>query len=154
MKFEIFLGIEGFMGDRRFAMCLINRGYWLLALPIKTPNSPFELSDHSSHHTRIELLKNESFYLADLSRWGQPGQQQGLFLPFRISSESRKTCAFLVSDFLTIVTQQIHSLRARAVNLFQLSSSSLLARKVSFRSSGISCTVPDKIMTSVIQFHI
>jgi hypothetical protein len=54
-----------------------------------------------------------------LQRCGQPGQQQGLRMPFRILSRPTSMRRFLVSSFLADVTQQIHSFRASGVMLRQ-----------------------------------
>src|SRR5215472_18776799 len=58
-----------------------------------------------------------------LQRCGHPGQQHGLRIPPRILSMPTSMRRFLVSSFLTDVTQQIHSFRASGV----ISAQSLLA---------------------------
>lgn len=75
-------------------------------------------------------------HLAALGRrCGQPGQQHGRFFPALRSACSRLRCAARVSAFLTIVTQQIHSFRARGVSAFQASRTRALpsrAARISF----------------------
>lgn len=83
-------------------------------------------------------------------RWGQPGQQQGRFLPSTISSLNRLICSVRVFSCFTIVVQQIHSLRASGVNLFHFSNSAALERNTCFKSSGTSCTTPSSIAMFVI----
>ena len=80
-----------------------------------------------------------NYFLALTLRWGHPGQQQGRFLPFFKSSCSRSRCSCLVSFFFTIVTQQIHSLRASGVRFSQRAWTSLCLFKTNCRSLGIRC---------------
>lgn len=81
-------------------------------------------------------------------RCGQPGQQQGRRMPFRILSRPTMMRRFRVSSFLADVTQQIHSLRANGVRPAHTpvttGSDSIALRK----SAGILWTVPSAIIGS------
>src|ERR1700739_1155099 len=101
-----------------------------------------------------ECICHLNHFFAFGLRWGQPGQQQGLRFPSRSSSCNLAICSFLVSGFFTIVIQQIHSLRARAVRPFHFSSTFLSEAKTFLKSSGTSCTTPSAIIFIVIAFYL
>mgnify|MGYP003554831982 CR=1 FL=1 len=84
-------------------------------------------------------------------RWGQPGQQHGLRLPRSKSSRSRSICSARVSGFFTIVTQQIHSLRASGVSPFHRSCNFDSPKSTFRKSLGIVCTTPELSITSVMR---
>src|SRR4030065_2540272 len=75
----------------------------------------------------------------------QPSQQQGRRMPSLSSLTVLWTCSFLVSSFLTKVTQQIHSLRARGVRPSHIARACGSEVKASRRSAGILWTVPAAI---------
>lgn len=75
----------------------------------------------------------------------QPAQQQGLRFPSISSKRALSMCCFLVSGFLTEVTQQIHSLRARGVREFHLARAFLSGVNAFRKSAGNLCAVPDEI---------
>lgn len=83
-------------------------------------------------------------------RWIQPYQQQGRRIPSLSSVRVLSTCSFLVSGFLTEITQQIHSLRASAVRSSHAASASGSEVKTSRKSAGILCTTPLDITFLVI----
>lgn len=86
-----------------------------------------------------KIIKSYLKYFCALGlRWGHPGQQQGLFFHFKRSLHKRVICSSLVSCFFTMVTQQIHSLRAKSVRWFHFSSTSGFEFKIFFKSSGSS----------------
>lgn len=91
-------------------------------------------------------------FLAFGLRCGQPGQQQGLRLPLPRSSHKRSMCFLRVSGFLTIVVQQIHSLRARAVRSFQFTRISGFETSASRKSAGTRCTTPEATTTFGMTF--
>lgn len=74
--------------------------------------------------------------------WGHQGRQQGLFFHHQTSSKRREICSTLVSSFFTIVTRQIHSLRASGVRRFRFSATSGCCCNDEIISSGSSCSVP------------
>ncbi len=76
-------------------------------------------------------------------RWVQPIQQQGRRIPCFSSMIVLLTCSFLVSSFLTNITQHIHSLRASGVRSCHLENAAGSADKARLKSKGILCTVPD-----------
>ena len=82
---------------------------------------------------------------------GQPGQQQGRRFPRNKSSCNRTRCSFLVSGFLTIVTQQIHSLRANGVSPFHRAEIFLLESRTSFTSCGSLCRKSVVLVAGIIQ---
>lgn len=84
-------------------------------------------------------------------RCGQPGQQHGRRFPWRKSCCNRSICSARVSGFLTIVTQQIHSLRASGVSPFQSSNSFGTLKNTSFISLGTVWTTPELRVTLVMQ---
>ncbi len=96
---------------------------------------------------RDSYLENQNYILflnhfaAFGLRCGHPGQQHGRFFPSAISERSRSICSVRVSAFFTIVTQQIHSLRARGVRVFHVSRTSWCAISTSRISSGMSWKV-------------
>jgi len=110
-------------------------------------------------HKRIYQTIKYSYYSIPLNHffalsllWGHPGRQHGLRFPARRSSARRTRCSALVSSFFTIVTRQIHSLRANGVREFHTVSNSERAVSTSLRSSGTSCTTPVAMSISVIRF--
>lgn len=74
------------------------------------------------------------FYL-----WMQPGKQHGRRLPSFSSAQARLMWCARVSAFATEIVQQIHSLRARGVRLFQAGMEPAAVR-ASRRSLGRRCT--------------
>ena len=95
----------------------------------------------------LEVPLNHFF--AFVLRCGQPGQQQGFRLPSFNSLTIRSICSILVSDFLTIVIQHIHSLRWIGVRLFQRVSICSLKVNTFVISSGTSCTTPFAILSVI-----
>lgn len=89
-------------------------------------------------------------FLALSRRCGQPGQQHGRFLPARRSSWSLRMWSSRVSCFFTIVTQQIHSFRARGVRAFHFSRTSARSSNTDSRSSGTSCTTHVAISVLIV----
>src|SRR6188474_1908409 len=75
----------------------------------------------------------------------QPYQQQGRRIPSLSSVHVLSTCSFLVSAFLTEITQQIHSLRASGVRSSHAASAFGSEVKVARKSTGILCTTPLEI---------
>jgi hypothetical protein len=69
-------------------------------------------------------------------RWMQPIQQQGRRLPSCSSATVRWIWFFLVSACLTVILQQIHSLRANGVILFQAFSALGAEASAFFKSAG------------------
>jgi hypothetical protein len=74
-----------------------------------------------------------------------PAQQHGRLFPSKSSELTRFTCCFLVSDFLTDTTQQIHSFRASGVMSSQALKVFSDDKIAFFKSSGILCTAPEEI---------
>ena len=87
-------------------------------------------------------------------RCGHPGQQHGLFFPFCSSSQNRRRCSERVVAFLTIVIQQIHSLRARGVSAFHRFKTSFFEVSRARKSLGTRCTVPELIFSVAIRISI
>ena len=87
-------------------------------------------------------------------RWGQPAQQHGRRIPWRILSRPTAIRWVLVSSFLAEVTQQIHSLRASGVisvqTLFTIESESMAFLK----SAGRVCTGPAGVSFLVISNNV
>lgn len=79
------------------------------------------------------------------SRCGHPGQQQGRRLPSFNSHTALSTCSFLVFSCLTVIVQQIHSLRASGVRDSHFSRATLLPVRAFSKSSGIVCATPPEI---------
>lgn len=75
-------------------------------------------------------------------RWIQPIQQQGRRIPSLSSETTRLTCSSLVFCCLTVIAQQIHSLRASGVRLCQASRAAGESVSAFFKSVGNACTVP------------
>src|SRR5690349_2100735 len=90
----------------------------------------------------------------DLSlRWMQPSQQQGLRIPSFSSLIVLLTCSFLVSSFLTNVTQHIHSLRARGVRSSHIASAARSDVSAFRKSAGTLCTTPCEIVLLIVLFY-
>jgi hypothetical protein len=87
-------------------------------------------------------------------RWIHPIQQQGRRIPSLSSARVLSTCSFLVSGFLTEITQQIHSLRDSGVRLFHIESASGSEARASRKSGGTLCTTPVEIFTLLIRFNL
>lgn len=98
------------------------------------------------------FLQNQQYWLC--YRWGQPGQQQGRRFPLISSSRTRSMCCFLVSGFFTDVVQQIHSLRASGVSVFQASRAFGEERSAFFMSAGTLCTTPFAIFDKAIGLNV
>lgn len=75
-------------------------------------------------------------------RCGHPAQQHGRRFPFARSSHVRLMWSRRVSDFFTEITQQIHSLRASGVMLFQAACTASDTKRAARRSSGTLCATP------------
>jgi len=69
-------------------------------------------------------------------RWTQPTQQQGRRTPSNSSVIVRSRWVFLVSAFLLVITQQIHSFRASGVRSSHLSKADLSDDRAVRKSSG------------------
>src|SRR3989344_3828302 len=83
----------------------------------------------------------------------QPIQQHGLRIPSLSSLTVLLICSFLVSSFLTSVTQQIHSLRARGVRSSHKASTALSEVRAFPKSTGILCTTPEGIALFILLFY-
>jgi hypothetical protein len=82
-------------------------------------------------------------------RWTQPIQQQGRRLPSFNSVTVRLIWFFLVSGFLTVILQHIHSLRAIGV-MSSHAARALESELRDFRkSAGNLCAVPPEIFLSI-----
>lgn len=81
----------------------------------------------------------------------QPIQQQGRRFPCCNSAMVRSMWFFRVAACLTVVAQQIHSLRARGVISFQAFNAAGRAVKACFKPAGSLCTVPPGICLVFIQ---
>lgn len=101
-------------------------------------------------HGSVLSLHYLKYFFAFSFRWGQPGQQQGLFLPSIISSCNLLMWFLRVFSCFTIVIQQIHSLRASGVRLFHFFNSVEWESSTCLRSSGTVCTTP----SSMVRFFI
>lgn len=88
------------------------------------------------HRLCYRFFSFENHFLALGLRCGHHGRQQGLRFHASRSSQSLMICSFLVSSFLTIVTQQIHSLRASGVSDSRLLRTSGWFFSVVSKSSG------------------
>ena len=86
-------------------------------------------------------------------RWIQPSQQHGRRIPSLSSVIVLLTCSFLVSSFLTKVTQQIHSLRARGVRSSHIASAALSEVRAFRKSMGNWCTTPAEIVLLISWFY-
>src|SRR5688572_23379572 len=62
-------------------------------------------------------------------------------------------CSFLVSSFLTKVTQHIHSLRARGVRSSHIASAALSEVRAFRKSVGTVCTTPGEIVLLILLFY-
>jgi len=72
----------------------------------------------------------------------QPDQQQGRRLPAISSARVLSMWFFLVSCFLTVIVQQIHSLRASGVIFSHAASAFGLEARALRKSAGILCITP------------
>jgi len=86
-------------------------------------------------------------------RWIQPSQQHGRRIPSLSSVIVLLTCSFLVSSFLTKVTQQIHSLRASGVRSSHIASAALSEVRAFRKSMGNLCTTPAEIVLLISWFY-
>lgn len=82
-------------------------------------------------------------FLALGLRWGQPGQQQGRRLPAWRSSTARSIRRLRVALCFAVVTQQIHSFRAKGVNSFHAARAIELEPIALDRSAGARCRGPE-----------
>src|SRR5579884_2033313 len=87
-------------------------------------------------------------------RWIHPSQQHGRRIPSLSSLIVLLTCSFLVSSFLTKVTQHIHSLRARGVRFSQAANAFESEVKASRKSAGTLCTTPLETAFLVIELFL
>lgn len=71
-----------------------------------------------------------------------PDQQHGRRLPSMSSVIVRLICSALVSGFLTVMIQQIHSLRANGVRSCHLSRADSSDNNAIFKSDGILWATP------------
>ncbi len=78
-------------------------------------------------------------------RWTHPTQQHGRRIPSLSSGHTRSICSRRVSDFLTEMVQQIHSLRAMDVILSNAAKALSSAARTFCKSAGRSCTTPPEI---------
>lgn len=83
----------------------------------------------------------------------QPIQQQGRRSPSLSWLTTLSTCSLRVSIFLGKIVQQIHSLRASGVRPFHKSRATESLIRAFFKSSGNSCTVPDKMVLLMSCFY-
>ena len=83
----------------------------------------------------------------------QPAQQQGLRFPSSSSVTVRFIWFFLVSCFLTVIVQQIHSFRASGVKSSHFSKTDSSDARAFFKSSGISCATPPVIFFFAIRLY-
>jgi hypothetical protein len=96
-----------------------------------------------------------SNHLAALGlRCGQPGQQQGRFLPAFKSPWARSIRLTRVSSFFAEVTQQIHSFCARGVRSTQAFLTADVALIAFSRSAGKLWTGPGKLFVEVFFFFV
>jgi len=107
----------------------------------------FDFLDRLSSTARTEGLIGLSL------RWIQPNQQHGRRIPSLSSLIVLLTCSFLVSSFLTKVTQHIHSLRARGVRSSHIASAALSEVRAFRRSVGTLCTTPGEIILLILLFY-
>src|SRR5947209_6150056 len=88
----------------------------------------------------------------DLSlRWVQPIQQQGRRMPLRILLRPTAICFSLVASCFTLITQQIHSLRARGVMSSHKAKTLGSKDKAFFKSGGSVWTVPEEIFLADVR---
>lgn len=80
----------------------------------------------------------------------QPTQQHGRRIPSLSSETTRFTCSSLVFCCLTVIVQQIHSLRASGVRLCHIARAPGAATRAFFRSAGNLCTLPPASCSSAI----
>src|SRR6476620_9517109 len=85
----------------------------------------------------------------------QPTQQHGRRMPFlSILSCMTTKCLSRVSCLATVVTQQIHSLRARGVMSSHIASNALLDEIIFFMSAGNLCSTPPEIsFVNILLFY-
>lgn len=93
-----------------------------------------------------------------ICRWNDyrclhPAQQHGRRFPSISSVRTRSICRSLVSGFLTEITQQIHSLRARGVMFSHLASVAGSEAKVFRKSAGSLCVTLLEISFLVILYR-
>ena len=110
----------------------------------------FMLSELLPNKTSYSFFIPWNHFFALSLWWGHHGRQQGLFLPFPTSSKRRWICCCLVSAFLTIVTRQIRSLRARGVSVFRFSIVWGLRYNAEVISSGSSWRLQGRIVHILI----
>src|SRR3989344_9646183 len=79
----------------------------------------------------------------------QPAQQQGRRMPSMSSVRTRCMCSLLVSDFLTDITQQIHSFLASGVMSSHAVNAFLSEVREARKSAGSLWTVPGEIFSLV-----
>jgi hypothetical protein len=82
-----------------------------------------------------------------------PSQQHGRRIPSLSSLTSLLRWSFLVSLFLTKITQHIHSLRASGVRSSHAARAALSEAKACLTSPVILCTVPPEICILVIGLY-
>src|SRR5262249_42685946 len=75
-------------------------------------------------------------------------------IPSLSSVRTRSMCCFLVSSFLTEITQQIHSLRASGVMSSHFASASASEMRTFRKSPGTACTAPSEIAFVVTDFSL
>jgi len=83
----------------------------------------------------------------------QPDQQQGRRLPAISSARVLSMWFFLVSCFLTVIVQQIHSLRASGVIFSHAASAFGLEARALRKSAGILCITSVAIFVAIDLFY-
>ncbi len=113
-----------------------------------TSNMPyFDFLDRLSSTACTEGLTGLSL------RWIQPSQQHGRRIPSLSSLIVLLICSFLVSSFLTKVTQHIHSFRASGVRSSHIASAALSEVRAFRKSVGTLCTTPGEIVLPILLFY-
>jgi len=87
-------------------------------------------------------------------RWIQPIQQHGRRIPSLSSEITRLTCSSRVFCCLTVIVQQIHSLRASGVRSSQRPRADSSASNAFRKSAGSLCTTPSEIFVAIGIFYI
>jgi hypothetical protein len=82
-----------------------------------------------------------------------PIQQQGRRIPSVSSVIVRSMCFFLVSGFLTVMAQHIHSLRARGVISSHAAKALGSEARDSRKSAGSLCAVPPEIFLVINLYY-
>ena len=94
-----------------------------------------------------------SFDFHLVQRWGHPAQQQGRRIPSSSFESAFSIRIFLVSTFLPLVTQQIHSFRASGVMLSHVALAPRRDAIASRKSNGSLWTIPRAIFLADVRLH-